>query len=206
MSITGRFVSLVSVTLQLMLQRIFPKPHVKFLHQKLFFQTIMKWEIQSAVNLITHLVRLKVPNIREYKLYKFRAKLIERLAHRYSTHWYPEKPQKGTGYRTIRKNDKIDPIITFAGKSAGFTEEYLIEILPEFTIWIDPFEVIYRFGENGPLCVLYDYTHPGPWKHTNKIYPAKSKPPFNLRTYFFQKINNFKHCMLQFICPKNKKQ
>jgi hypothetical protein len=53
---------------------------------------------------------IKSPNIGEYKLHKFRAKLIERLAYTYSIHWYLERPQKGKGYQTIRKNNNSDAV------------------------------------------------------------------------------------------------
>merc|ERR1712079_836599 len=32
----------------------------------------------------------------------------------------------------------------------------------ELTMWIDPLEVSYRIGENGSICVLYEYKENGP--------------------------------------------
>jgi hypothetical protein len=56
MSETYIFVTLVFGTLHFMLLQPFPKTYIKFLHLQLLFQIIMKWEIQLAVNLITHLI------------------------------------------------------------------------------------------------------------------------------------------------------
>jgi hypothetical protein len=32
-------------------------------------------------------------------------------------------------------------------------------------IWINPLEVLYQFGENGCLCILYDHDSTEPWSH-----------------------------------------
>ena len=45
------------------------------------------------------------------QLEKFRVAIVEVLRRRYRDHWFPEKPCKGSGYRCIRINGKIDPII-----------------------------------------------------------------------------------------------
>merc|ERR1712045_230814 len=40
----------------------------------------------------------------------------------------------------------------------------------ELTMWIDPLEVSYRIGENGSICVLYEYKEDGlnePWRPNN---------------------------------------
>jgi hypothetical protein len=39
-------------------------------------------------------------------------------------------------------------------------------MLPDnLMIWINPLEVLYRFGENGCLCILYDHDSTEPWSH-----------------------------------------
>jgi len=52
----------------------------------------------------------------------------------------------------------MDPVIARAGHVVGLGEETLKSLFPnELTMWIDPNEVSYRIGENGSICVLYEY-------------------------------------------------
>ena len=45
-----------------------------------------------------------------------------------------------------------------AGESAGLSAKFLHSIFPgELTLWVDPLEVSYRIGENGSICVLYEF-------------------------------------------------
>jgi len=127
----------------------------------------MKLELLSASNFLVHLVRLGRRNVGESQLAKFRDSLIEVLRRRYRDHWFPEKPFKGSGYRCIRINGKMDPIIGQAGEGAGLSSAFLHQTFPsELTMWIDPLEVSYRIGENGSICVLYEYKEgvSEPWK------------------------------------------
>ncbi len=72
----------------------------------------MKLELESASNFIVHLIRMNQKNnIDEGKLFEFGKCLINELKIRYRDHWFPEKPQKSSGYRTIRCYDKLDPFI-----------------------------------------------------------------------------------------------
>jgi len=127
----------------------------------------MKLEVQSASNFLVHLVRLSKRNVSESQLGKFRDSLIEVLRRRYRDHWFPEKPFKGSGYRCIRINGKMDPVIGQAGDTSGLSSQFLHQIFPsELTMWIDPREVSYRIGENGSICVLYEFKEnvTEPWK------------------------------------------
>lgn len=75
----------------------------------------------------------------------------------YKHHWFPEKPSKGSGYRCIRINHKMDPIISKAASQIGLGQPQLRQLLPsELTLWVDPYEVSYRIGEDGSICVLYE--------------------------------------------------
>ena len=79
----------------------------------------MKLELLSASNFLVHLIRLGRRNVSESQLSKFRDCLIEILRRRYRDHWFPEKPFKGSGYRCIRINGKMDSIIGQAGEGCG---------------------------------------------------------------------------------------
>uniref|UniRef100_A0A663MAJ0 BTG anti-proliferation factor 2 n=1 Tax=Athene cunicularia TaxID=194338 RepID=A0A663MAJ0_ATHCN len=85
--------------------------------------------------------------------------LSSRAHTHYKHHWFPEKPFKGSGYRCIRINHKMDPIISKAASQIGLSLPQLYQLLPsELTLWVDPYEVSYRIGEDGSICVLYEAT------------------------------------------------
>jgi len=132
----------------------------------------MKLELLSASNFLVHLIRLGRRNVGESQLQKFRECLIEVLKRRYRDHWFPEKPFKGSGYRCIRINGKMDPIIGQAGDRCGLSSNFLHQTFPsELTMWIDPLEVSYRIGENGSICVLYEAKDDvkEPWMPPNNL-------------------------------------
>ncbi|XP_040599819.1 protein BTG1-like [Mesocricetus auratus] len=93
----------------------------------------------------------------EQQLQTFRQSLQDLLAEHYKHHWFPEKPCKGSGYRCIRINHKMDPLIGRAAQQIGLSGQELFKLLPsELTLWVDPYEVSYRIGEDGSICVLYE--------------------------------------------------
>lgn len=139
------------------------------LPQPAHISDIMKLEVQSAANFLVHLVRLARRNVTEFQLSKFNEALIDVLRRRYSDHWFPERPFKGSGYRCIRINGMMDSLIGMAGESVGLSSKFLHSIFPsELTLWIDPKEVSYRIGENGSICVLYEHAEgvTDPWRPT----------------------------------------
>ncbi|XP_018415742.1 PREDICTED: protein BTG1 [Nanorana parkeri] len=116
----------------------------------------MKPEIIAAVGFLSKFLRTKgLMNDRE--LHTFNLSLQELLADHYRHHWFPEKPTKGSAYRCIRINHKMDPLIGQAADRIGLSSQEMFKLLPsELTLWIDPYEVSYRIGEDGSICVLYE--------------------------------------------------
>lgn len=146
----------------------------------------MKLELQSAANFLVHLIRRKHTGS-DVQLEKFRVAIVEVLRRRYRDHWFPDKPCKGSGYRCIRINGRVDPIIAQAAEIVGMPANTIHQTFPsELTMWIDPLEVSYRIGENGSICVLYEYKEnvpAAPWRPattstttstTSTTAPAKS--------------------------------
>lgn len=122
----------------------------------------MRLEIHSAANFLVHLLRLHHNGLSESQLEMFKSSLTDVLRRRYQEHWFPEKPTRGSGYRCLRINGKMDPVIAHAGTAVGLPSSYLHSLFPsELTMWIDPSEVSYRIGENGSICVLYEETDSG---------------------------------------------
>ena len=145
----------------------------------------MKLELQSASNFLVHLVKLSSrTSLAEDQLVKFRDSLVEVLRRRYRDHWFPEKPFKGSGYRCIRINNRMDPVIAQAGEACGLDPLVIHATFPsELTMWIDPLEVSYRIGENGSICVLYEYKEDGPndpWRPNNNCKETLQKMDYLL--------------------------
>uniref|UniRef100_A0A8B9PNI3 Protein BTG1 n=1 Tax=Apteryx owenii TaxID=8824 RepID=A0A8B9PNI3_APTOW len=126
------------------------------MHPALYTRASMIREIAAAVSFISKFLRTK-GLMNERQLQTFSQSLQELLAEHYKHHWFPEKPCKGSGYRCIRINHKMDPLIGQAAQRIGLSSQELFQLLPsELTLWVDPYEVSYRIGEDGSICVLYE--------------------------------------------------
>ncbi|KAM4747738.1 protein BTG1 [Rhinophrynus dorsalis] len=121
-----------------------------------FSRVSMKPEIIAAVGFISKFLRTK-GLMNDIELQTFNQSLQELLADHYRHHWFPEKPTRGSAYRCIRINHKMDPLIGQAADRIGLSSQQMFELLPsELTLWVDPYEVSYRIGEDGSICVLYE--------------------------------------------------
>ena len=118
----------------------------------------MRIEVKSAADFLIDLVKTNNPKgLSAVQLDKFREHVCDILVGHYTDHWFPDRPFKGSGYRCIRINGKMDPLIARAGLMMGIAAHFLRAMFPsELTMWVDPMEVSYRIGENGSICVLYE--------------------------------------------------
>lgn len=109
----------------------------------------MKQEIHCACEFLSRM--LETRNLPVQFVNVFKKRLEELLLTRFENHWDTANPSKGSAYRCIRINGRLDPVIRDAAKVTGLTD--ISTYLPaEFTMWIDPREVSYRFGEEGSIC------------------------------------------------------
>jgi len=121
----------------------------------------MRIEIKSAANFLVDLLKLNSSGLTEDQLEKFKENVSKILMRHYADHWFPDRPFKGSGYRCIRINGNLDPLIARAGFMMGLASCFLRSLFPsELTMWVDPCEVAYRIGENGSICVLYEELPP----------------------------------------------
>jgi len=121
----------------------------------------MRKEVSSAVDFITKLLRSS-GRVNTDALDIFNVTLTRLLCDKYNNHWFPEKPFKGSGFRCLRINHKMEPVITQAAVASGLKEEELLLNLPnELTMWIDPQEVSYRIGEDGSVGHVYNAEREG---------------------------------------------
>jgi len=148
----------------------------------------MRTEITSAADFLVDLVRAHNSSnntLTDVQLQKFRNNVCDCLARHYVDHWFPSAPMKGSGYRCIRINGKMDPLIARAGCMMGLAAAYLRAMFPsELTMWVDPSEVSYRIGENGSICVLYEdktttitIQKQPPQQHQTPNTPPRTPPP-----------------------------
>ncbi|KAL0149778.1 hypothetical protein M9458_054826 [Cirrhinus mrigala] len=117
-------------------------------------------EVSAAASFVCRLLRSR-GRLSDAQLQVFRDCLAQALSEHYQHHWFPDRPQKGSGYRCIRINHEMDPLIGRAAGRIGLTSGQLFSLLPrELTLWVDPYEVSYRIGEDGSICVLYEAEPP----------------------------------------------
>lgn len=103
----------------------------------------MRDEISAAVLFLARLIE-KGERFNREQLEHFKLHLSRLLLERCKDHWFPEKPDKGQGYRCIRVNGVFhDPIIRKAAKASGMKYED-IRLPYELTVWVDPNEVCCR--------------------------------------------------------------
>ncbi|XP_062859411.1 protein Tob1b [Trichomycterus rosablanca] len=113
----------------------------------------MQLEIQVALNFIISYLYNKLPRRR---VNIFGEELERQLKKKYEGHWYPDKPYKGSGFRCLHVGEKVDLVVEEAARESGLDIEDVRNNLPQdLSVWIDPFEVSYQIGEQGPVKVLY---------------------------------------------------
>ena len=116
----------------------------------------MQVEVTEACHFLIRLISLANCNISERKLDHLSSVLFHLMASQYRDHWFSENPIRGSGYRCIRIDGKMDPLIGRALKVCGLSSDILHSNFPiDFTMWIDPRDVSYRMGERGGICTLY---------------------------------------------------
>lgn len=128
-------------------------------------------EVEIAVRLLVSLIK-KQPRIHQAIVWEnFSNRLSEELRLKFEGHWYPDKPEKGNGYRCIRVNSITpDSLIQRAAEDCGI--KTISSFLPaELTLWIDPGEVSYRIGEDGSICRYYYFESDQPHSEVKKILP-----------------------------------
>lgn len=113
----------------------------------------MHIEVQVALNFVISYLYNKLPRRR---VNIFGEELEKALKDKFSGHWYPEKPFKGSAFRCLKTGDPVDPVLERAARESGVPIQDILENLPgELAVWVDPGEVSYRIGEKGSVKVLF---------------------------------------------------
>lgn len=124
-------------------------------------QASMDVEMSVALNFVISYLYNKLPRRR---VNFFGEELEKGLRRKFSGHWYPNQPNKGSAYRCIRATgDDIDEVMIWAAEQSRLDLEEVKQNLPrDLTVWIDPHEVSYRIGEKGQPKLLYSAKHKQP--------------------------------------------
>nr|XP_055043463.1 protein BTG1-like [Misgurnus anguillicaudatus] len=151
----------------------------------------MKPEVSAAVSFISSLMGVK-SSLSENQLHLFTQTLSDLLIEHYQHHWFPHAPFRGSGYRCLRINHKMDPLIGKAGIAIGLRQEQLFSLLPkELTLWVDPYEVSYRIGEDGSTCVLHKFQPQCPKSVTSADISSSRRKKLKTRRYNRQGRNRY---------------
>ena len=116
----------------------------------------MRLEVTEACHFLIRLIRMANSSVSESRLDHLSSVLLHLMMSHYRDHWFLENPIRGSGYRCIRIDGKMDPLIGRALEACGLSSDILHSNFPlDFTLWIDPGDVSYRMGERGGICTLY---------------------------------------------------
>ncbi|CAK9295318.1 unnamed protein product [Gordionus sp. m RMFG-2023] len=134
-------------------------------------------EVDSTILFLSDLLARKFPLLSPSSLHYFANSLRSTLTRHYKNHWFPETPLKGSGYRCIRINGLLDPVVAKAADMAGLARDCVRIAFPdELTLWVDPGGVFYRIGENGSVGRIY----PASPHNNNHINSSFNKNGFNV--------------------------
>lgn len=102
---------------------------------------------------------------------------------------------KGSAFRCIRiNNETSEPLIENAAVNCGLKAITIRRLLPaELTLWVDPYIVSYRIGENGSISALYDgnRSSPSDLESSGSENCCEISPELNkLVLDFYEKSNN----------------
>ena len=116
----------------------------------------MRKEVSKAVD-IFHKIAFKNLEtkkvISESQIRLFISIFTELLLVRYEKYWFPDDPERASGYRCIRVNrQSIDPVVGESLCKAGFPKSKHKQLIShDVTVWVDPGVVSMRIGEDGSV-------------------------------------------------------
>ncbi|XP_063043804.1 protein BTG3-like [Engraulis encrasicolus] len=118
----------------------------------------MRREIASVVFFLKRLINI-TGKVEPEKLDIFLERLVTALHDKFKGHWYTDCPSKGQAFRCIRINitQRVDPELMRACRESGV--RYADLGLPrELTLWVDPGEVVCRYGETRPVFTIASFS------------------------------------------------
>ncbi|KAI9021285.1 hypothetical protein DFJ74DRAFT_672499 [Hyaloraphidium curvatum] len=109
-------------------------------------------EVSTAVNYLAGYLLADVPHT---QLARFRAALLAAVTAKCRVSWDPERPEKGSAFRSVAFHGRVDPLVERAAADAGISRPIGSFFPSELVLWCDPGEVSFRIGEHGTVQSLY---------------------------------------------------
>jgi len=136
----------------------------------------MKDEIAAAVVFLARLVNLR-RNFSPEQTAEFSKNLAEALIEKFRNHWYEETPSKGQAFRCIRiaTDEPRDTVLVRAARKSGLDLEKM-NLPSDFTLWVDPLEVVCRFGEKGTICPVASFPKKSSTPNDNETTSPQQSP------------------------------
>eukprot|EP00761_Pharyngomonas_kirbyi_P004404 gb/GECH01004408.1/.p1 GENE.gb/GECH01004408.1/~~gb/GECH01004408.1/.p1 ORF type:complete len:128 (+),score=31.73 gb/GECH01004408.1/:1-384(+) len=85
---------------------------------------------------------------------EFRKALATEINKRLDGHWDEERPMKGSGYRSILNDARMDSIFIYAANAAGISDLSCLNI-PKAVMWVNPGSVCVRGFVGGWKRMVY---------------------------------------------------
>ncbi|KAJ9060707.1 hypothetical protein DSO57_1010769 [Entomophthora muscae] len=117
----------------------------------------MEIEITNAFDLILRMINAPTL-LTEPQISAWKSAFVGELTKRFSDHWLPESPFQGNAYRSLTVlNGEVDPVLLETCQLAGIPASILKNSLPkELVIWVDPYVVSYRTGDQSPVISFWE--------------------------------------------------
>ena len=123
----------------------------------------MKLELEAVVDLMQQLLHAyNKEYLSEKQIDRFGRCLKRVLYKQWITSWYPNDPNRGSGFRTlwVYPDEGVQSFLTEACEVSLIYWTTLRQALPlNFTIWVNPGTVKYRIGESGVILTVYSNNH-----------------------------------------------
>ncbi|XP_028400047.1 protein BTG2-like [Dendronephthya gigantea] len=120
----------------------------------------MKEEIACACEFLCSKLRSDSNiTLTQGQLETFRTVLNDLIVDKFTNHWYPSKPIRGSGFRCVNidKDTKIvDPMLIKAAEVSDITKDIFLSVFRfGLALWVDPGDVSYRTGHSSNVMSLY---------------------------------------------------
>ena len=138
----------------------------------------MKEEIQHATHFLCEKLK-ENKHLSDEQCELFGTTLESLMLQRFRNHWHPDKPLKGNAYRCININHEecvLDPMLKEAANESFIDAEDIKTTFPKgLALWVDPFDVSYRYGRKSICPIFKKYNSSKPFSNSKNSLVDSSK-------------------------------
>jgi protein Tob/BTG len=121
----------------------------------------MKEEIACACEFLYASIRAQSGTmLTQEQLTNYKTVLNQLIIDKFTSHWYPDEPMKGNGFRCVNIDTKVvDPMLGEAAELSNISKD-IFHLVFRFglALWIDPGHVSYCTGRSSNVVSLYKST------------------------------------------------